>query len=215
MGWQSTKDVSPVPSPNVMWKSISSLPGSVMWIEYAIPPVTPSSPASWIVTSAEGATLYTMTWAVAVEVNSPSRTSTTGSAPKSSPHVWVTTASGPQSMSQVPSPSKSQRYWSASPSGSVEALAFRTTGVPSGTVAGAERIAFGGLFVVVVSVADPWRAHSVVEDAVTVARSVAPEGRAGIWSSRRIGSSCPGAIGLVCVISGSPGASTPLLFESG
>src|SRR5213593_2727896 len=56
--------------------------------------------------------------ACSVSVRSPSVTSTKTVPEKSSPHVYVIADWEDHSVSHVPSPLKSQRYWRESPSGS-------------------------------------------------------------------------------------------------
>src|SRR6267378_930492 len=122
-----------------------------------------------------GLTLNTVTDVSAVLFNSPSVTSTRTIPVQSSPHVYIVVPFGDHGVSQVPSPLKSQRNWSACSSGSEEPLASKVTGVPSGTGPTGAITATGGLFRIVASVAFPWSAHSVRDEAVTLATSVTPD----------------------------------------
>ena len=93
---------------------------------------TRSSPVSPISTSPDGATsrtnnsspplapLTTRLSLCAEVASSPSRTSTTALPAQASVHVQLASGLVDQSASQVPSPLKSQRYSSGSPSGSLE-----------------------------------------------------------------------------------------------
>src|SRR5437879_11006766 len=153
-----------------------------------------------------GLTLNTVTDVSAVLFSSPSVTSTRTIPVQSSPHVYVGVAFGDQGVSQVPSPLKSHRNCRGSSSESEEPLASNVTGVPSGTEPTGAITASGGLLRIVVSGAFPWTAHSVRDDAVTVAMSVMCERPPGTTSPSRIGRVRPGAIGPARGIFGSAGA---------
>src|SRR3972149_5812638 len=121
---------------------MSSLPGSVTCASKTRD--SASSPVGMTVNAIVGATLGTVTDDSLVFVSSPSLTSSNAVPVQSSPHVYVATGSGEYAVSQMPSPSKSHRYVRASPSGSVEADASKTTMPPSSWGPFRPKLASGG-----------------------------------------------------------------------
>src|SRR2546428_5326571 len=134
-----------------------------------------------------GLTLITVTDVSAVLLSSPSVTSTRTIPVQSSPHVYVVIGFGDQGVSHVPSPLKSQRNCKGSSSGSEEPLASSVTDVPSGTEPTGAIAATGGLLRIVVSVAFPWTAPSLRDEAGTVAIALTRERPGGATAPRRIG----------------------------
>src|SRR5437867_3882268 len=136
--------ISPVPqSTNAV--CVSSQPGSENVTVYEVG--APSNPPSTTIESMCGGAFAIRYAAVAVAVSSLSETSTVTLPLASSPNVsGGETAESCQSVSHVPSLSKSHRNWRWSPSGSDEVLASNVIGVPSTPVYGPPKAAVGALF---------------------------------------------------------------------
>src|SRR2546426_12361947 len=130
----SSSPLSKSSSPQSSWvssespQSLSCSLSSPAWPSSSSEQSCPDRPIVRAETS--GAAFTTRTLASAAATRVPSVASTRAVEDQSSPHTCLVVPLGDQFVSQLPSPSKSQRYCKASPSGS-EATTISSIGLPS------------------------------------------------------------------------------------